>query len=96
MKKVVMWTGIGVGAAIGTYYAIRGMRGHLKEGLGRVGRTAGAARSVLEATQSERSMVAGESHYFSWINSRKRAFAQICMRARSSGLAPGPSSFHAR
>ncbi len=54
MKRVLMWTGIGVGAAIGTYYAIRGMRGarnQLKEGLGRAERTANTARSVLETTQ---------------------------------------------
>ncbi len=54
MKKVLMWTGVGVGAVLGTYYAIRGMRGarvRVKEGLGRAERTADTARSVLETTQ---------------------------------------------
>jgi hypothetical protein len=54
MKKVLMWTGVGVGAAIGTYYAIRGVRGargRVKDGLGRAERTADAARSVLDTTQ---------------------------------------------
>ena len=37
MKKVLMWTGVGVGAAIGTYYAIRGVGARVKEGLGRRG-----------------------------------------------------------
>ena len=47
MKKVLMWTGIGVGAAVGTYYAIRGMRGARGESK----KTADAARSDLETTQ---------------------------------------------
>ncbi len=54
MKRKLMWTGIGVGAAVGTYYAIRGVRGargRLKEGLARAERTADSARSVLDTAQ---------------------------------------------
>ena len=54
MKKVLKWTGVGVGAAIGTYYAIRGVRGaraRVKDGLGRAERTGDGARSVLDTTQ---------------------------------------------
>ncbi len=54
MKKVLMWAGVGVGAAVGTYYAVRGIRvarGRVKEGLGRAERSADAARSVLDTAQ---------------------------------------------
>ncbi len=54
MKKVLMWTGAGVGAAIGAYYAIRGMRrarASMKEGLGQAERVADNARAILDTTQ---------------------------------------------
>jgi hypothetical protein len=54
MKKALMWTGAGVGAAIGAYYAIRGMRrarANVKEGLGRAEQIASNARSMLDTTQ---------------------------------------------
>ncbi len=54
MKKVLLWTGAGVGAAVGAYYAIRGMRrarSNMKEGLGRAEQIAGNAREVLDTTQ---------------------------------------------
>jgi hypothetical protein len=54
MKKALMWTGAGVGAAIGAYYAIRGVRrarSSMKQGLGRAEQVADNARSVLDTTQ---------------------------------------------
>ena len=54
MRKALMWTGIGVGAAVGAFYAIRSRRGavgRVKEGLGRAERVAGTARSVIETAQ---------------------------------------------
>ncbi len=54
MKKVLMWTGVGVGAAVGAYYAIRGVqraRSTVKEGLGRAEQIANNARTVLDTTQ---------------------------------------------
>ncbi len=54
MKKVLVWTGVGVGAAVGTYYAIRGRRGavsKVRDGLGRVERYTDTARTVLETAQ---------------------------------------------
>ncbi len=53
-KKVAMWAGAGVGAAIGTYYAIRGMqraRSKMKEGLGHAENITENARQVLDSTQ---------------------------------------------
>ncbi len=54
MKKALMWTGAGVGAAIGTYYAIRGVRrarANVKTGRGRVEQMGDNARAVLDTTQ---------------------------------------------
>ncbi len=54
MKKALMWTGVGLGAAVGTYYAIRSRRGavsKVREGLGRMERVTDTARSVLETAQ---------------------------------------------
>jgi hypothetical protein len=54
MKKVLIWTGAGVGAAVGAYYAVRGVRrarSGMKEGLGRAEKVADSARSVLDTTQ---------------------------------------------
>ncbi len=54
MKKKLLWTGVSVGAAVGTYYAIRGIRGargRVKESLGRAEQTANTARSVLDTAQ---------------------------------------------
>lgn len=55
MKKVLLWTGAGVSAAIGAYYAVRGLRrtrSHMKEGLGRAEQVANTARTVLDTTQN--------------------------------------------
>lgn len=54
MKRVLIWSGVGVGAVVGTYYAIRGMRGtrwNVKDGLGRAERIADTARTVLDTAQ---------------------------------------------
>ncbi len=54
MKKTLMWTGAGVGAAIGAYYAIRGMRrarSRVKEGLGQAEQVTANTRAALESTQ---------------------------------------------
>ncbi len=54
MKKVLLWTGAGVGAAIGAYYAVKGVRrarSNMKEGLGRAEQIADNARAVLDTTQ---------------------------------------------
>ncbi len=51
MKKMLVWAGVGVGAAVGTYYAIRGIRGargRVKESPGRAERTAETARAVVD------------------------------------------------
>ncbi len=52
--KALKWTGIGVGAAVGTFYAVRGVlnsRSRVKQGLGRAERIADTARSILETAQ---------------------------------------------
>ena len=55
MRKVLIWSGVGVGAVVGTYYALRGMRAgtrwSVKDGLGRAERIADTARTVLDTAQ---------------------------------------------
>ncbi len=54
MKKVLMLTGAGVGAAVGAYYAIRGIRrarSGMKEGLAQAENVAASARATLDAAQ---------------------------------------------
>ncbi len=54
MKKFLMWMGIGAGAAVGAYYAIKAVgraRSSVKEGLAQAEEITDNARSVLDTTQ---------------------------------------------